>query len=102
MRILALLVIMPLAAVPRAAGQSKDKPKDAPPKPLYALQLAADAGKTTKLTIRGLRVDTATDVRVGDPKSSGKVIGKGRKAPVSMPMSADVVGDTEVDIEVTL
>ena len=52
--------------------------------------------------IRGVRLDTATEVRLGDPKSTGKVVGKGRKTPVSMQMSAEVVGDTEIDIEVTL
>jgi hypothetical protein len=91
-----LAVVVPLS---HAAGQPT---KEGPPKPLYALQLAADAGKTTKLTIRGVRLDTATEVRVGDPKSSGKVVGKGRKTPISNQMNAEVVGDTEVDIEVTL
>jgi hypothetical protein len=91
-----------LAAVAPVAGQPKDKPQGQPPRALYALQLAADPGKTTKLTLRGLRLDTATDVRVGEPKSSGKVICKGRKTPISNQLNADVVGDTEIDIEVTL
>src|SRR4029078_8220566 len=87
---------------PHVLVRRKDKPKDPPPKPLYALQLAADAGKTTKLTVRGLRLDTATDVRVGDPKSSGKVVGKGRKSPISTQMNAELVGDTEIDVDLTL
>jgi len=91
-----LAVVVPLSP---AAGQPT---KEGPPKPLYAIQLAADAGKTTKLTIRGVRLDTATEVRVGDPKSSGKVVGKGRKTPISNQMNADVVGDTEIDVEITL
>jgi hypothetical protein len=102
MRLGFLVVASWLSAAPLVSAQSKEKAKDSPPKPLYALQLAADPGKTTKLTIRGLRLDTATDVRLGDPKSSGKVVGKGRKTPISMQMNADVIGDTEVDIEVTL
>ncbi|HEX3149429.1 MAG TPA: PPC domain-containing protein [Gemmataceae bacterium] len=89
-------------ASPRIHGQPKDKPAEPPPKPLYALQLAADAGKTTKLTLRGLRLDMATAVQVGDPKSTAKVIGKGRKTPISNQMNADLVGDTEIDVEVTL
>src|SRR5436305_12101577 len=102
MRPLVLFVIALLGVAPRAAGQSKDKPKEGPPKALYALQLAADPGKTTKLNVRGLRLDTATEVRLGDPKSSGRVVGKGRKTPIPMQMSAELVGDTEIDIEVTL
>jgi hypothetical protein len=99
-RVSSLLALLLVAA--HSAGQPKEKPKELPPKPLYALQLAADPGKTTKLTIRGVRLDTATEVRLGDPKSTGKVVGTGRKTPIPMQMSADLVGDTEIDVEVTL
>ncbi len=101
MRSLSLFGVLLIAVAP-GTGRSKDKAMDSPPKPLYALQLAADPGKTTKLTVRGVRLDTATEVRIGEPKSSGKVIGKGRKTPISNQMNAEIVGDTEVDIEVTL
>lgn len=94
--------IVCLVAVPRSDGQPKDKPKEPPPQPLYALQLAADPGKTTKLTLRGLNLETATELRLGEPKSSGKVLGKGRKTPVSNQMTPQLVGDTEIDVEVTL
>ncbi|WP_020475288.1 PPC domain-containing protein [Zavarzinella formosa] len=85
-----------------AFAQNKDKPKDPPPKPLYSFQLAVEPGKPTKLTIRGLRLDTATDIRVQEPKSTGKVLGKGRKSAVGNQQSADVVGDSEIDVEVTV
>jgi hypothetical protein len=99
--LLTLLILLSLLTL--TFSQDKGKSKDAPPKPLYALKLAADPGKTTKLTLRGLRLDTATDVRVGEPKSSGKVVGKGRKAGLpNQQMSVEVVGDTEIDVEVTL
>lgn len=101
MRYAALLLCVVLL-VPRTAGQPKERPKEAPPDALYALQLAADPGKTTKLTVRGVRLDTATEVRLGDPKSTGKVVGKGRKTPILMQMNAAAVGDTEIDVEVTL
>ena len=101
MRTLPLLLAVPLLAAPRAPAQPKAAPKD-PPRALYALQLAADPGKTTRLTLRGLRLDTATEIRLGEPKSSGKVIGRGRKTRVPNQMNADVVGDTEIDVEVTL
>jgi hypothetical protein len=86
-----------------AVSQDKGKSKDGPPKPLYALKLAADPGKTTRLTLRGMRLDTATEVRVGEPKSSGKVVGKGRKVGLpNQQVTAEVVGDSELDVEVTL
>ncbi len=98
--LLTLLILLSLLTL--TFSQDKGK-KDAPPKPLYALKLAADPGKTTKLTLRGLRLDTATDIRVGEPKSSGKVLGKGRKAGLpNQQLSAEIVGDTEIDVEVTL
>ncbi len=101
MRLVACLFAALLSFVVVLA-QPKDKPKDPPPQPLYALQLAVDPGKTTKLTLRGLNLDSATEVRVGEPKSSGKVVGKGKKVTVPNQMSAQVVGDSEIEIEVTL
>lgn len=96
------VLFFPLVVLSPSAGQPKDKPKDPPPQPLYALQLAADPGKATKLTLRGLNLDAATLVRLGEPKSSGKVLGKGRKTPISNQMNPQLVGDTEIDVEVTL
>jgi hypothetical protein len=101
MRHLSLLIALLLLAPTQA--QKKEAPKAAPPKPLYAVQLGADPGKTTKLTLRGVRLDAATEVRVGEPKSSGKVLGKGRKVGLpNQQMSAEVVGDSELDVEITL
>jgi hypothetical protein len=98
--LLTLLILLSLLTL--TFSQDKGK-KDAPPKPLYALKLAADPGRMTKLTLRGLRLDTVTDIRVGEPKSSGKVLGKGRKTGLpNQQMSAELAGDTEIDIEVTL
>lgn len=82
--------------------QEKPKDKPLPPKPLFALQLAASPGKTTALTLRGLRLDTATEIRVGEPKSQGKLLGKSRKVNVPNQMNAEVVGDTEIEVEITL
>jgi Bacterial pre-peptidase C-terminal domain len=101
-RPLRLLLVVLLMAFAGAQGQPKDRPKGAAPWALYALQLAADPGKTTKLTIRGVGVEAATEVRIGEPKCSGKVIGKGRKTPPANPMTAPLLGDSEIDVEVTL
>lgn len=82
---------------------AQEKPKaDKPPQPLYAIQLAAEPGKASKLTVRGLGVDKATAVRVGDPKSSAKLLGNAKKVGLGNGQRADVHGDSEVDVEVTL
>ncbi len=96
-RVLALLTL-----ATAVFAQPKEKPKGDPPKPLFAIQLAIEPGKPTKLTLRGKNVDTVTDIRVQEPKSSGKVVGKGRKVGVGNNLSADVVGDSEIDVEVTV
>lgn len=98
----ALLLIASLVAFSGAVGQPKEKPKAAAPRALYALQLGADPGKTTKLTVRGIGLETVTEVRLGEPKCSGKVIGKGRKTPPANPMTVSLLGDSEIDVEVTL
>ena len=52
--------------------------------------------------MRGQRLDTVTEIRVQEPKSTGKVLGKGRKVGVGNQQSAEVVGDSEIDVEVTV
>jgi hypothetical protein len=85
-----------------ALGQPKKKGNEVPPKPLYSLQLAVDPGKTTKLTLRGLRFEEITEIRLQEPKSSGKLLGKSRKVGVSNQMNVEQIGDYEIDVEVTL
>jgi hypothetical protein len=83
-------------------AQPKKKGNEAPPKPLYSLQLAIDPGKTTKLTLRGLRFEEITEIRLQEPKSRGKLLGKSRKVGVSNQMNVEQIGDYEIDVEVTL
>lgn len=88
-----MLIVSPIAA------QQKEK-KDPPPRPLFAMPLAIDPGKSTKLTLRGQNLDTVSDIRVQEPKSTGKIIGKGRKVGVGNQQSAEIVGDSEIDVEI--
>jgi hypothetical protein len=84
------------------AQKKKDAPKDVAPQPIVTLPLAIDKGKSTKLTVRGLHVDSAAEVRLSEPKSSGKIVGKGKSIPVPKDANASQLGDSEVEIEVTL
>lgn len=99
---LAILALMLSSTSDRLLAQKKKDDKDAPPQVVVALPLAIDTGKTTKVTLRGLKLDTVTELRVQDPKSTGKIVGKSRKITVPPNANASQVGDSEIDIEITL
>jgi Bacterial pre-peptidase C-terminal domain len=58
-------------------------------------------GVETKITLRGQRLDTATEVRFGEVKATVKIISKG-KANVPNMQDAAKVGDTQIETLVTL
>jgi hypothetical protein len=84
------------------AQRKKGGEKAETPKVVVALPLAVEAGKATKLTVRGLRIDTVTEVRLHEPKSSGKVLGKATKVSVPANTPPQLVGDSQIEIEITL
>ena len=91
-----------LAAATILAAQDKKPPekKDAP-QVIVAIPLGIPAGKTTKVTLRGLKLDAATEVRFPVAKATAKVLSKG-KATVPNMQEAKHVGDTQIEVEVTL
>jgi hypothetical protein len=93
-----LLVLLPAGFAP-AQGKPADM-KDKP-KLIVAMPIGVMPGKTSKLTVRGFHVDTASEIRVHDPKSSAKLLGKTK---VAVPNQQDpaLVGDSQIEIEVTL
>jgi hypothetical protein len=97
---LAMIVI--LASAASLSGQEK-KPADKKdhPQVMVAIPLGVPAEKTTKLTLRGQRLDTATEVRIRTPKATAKVLSKG-KATVPNMQDARKVGDTQIEVELTL
>jgi hypothetical protein len=97
--LLALLVIAALLLGLPSSAQDKKKPeKKVEPRVVVVVPLGAAAGKTTKLTVRGLALDKATDVKVTGGKA--KIVSKG---PAAVPdKNPDKVGDTQVVAEVTL
>jgi hypothetical protein len=82
-------------------GQGKKKSdNNSPPRITVILPLGAEAGRTTKLTIRGMKLDGAQEVKILDDKGTAKIIGKGK---ANVPdKNADQVGDTQVEVEVSL
>src|SRR5262245_43026270 len=68
-----------------------------------ALPLNVTPGSTTKVTLRGLNLDQATEVKFSEPIEGASVAIKG-KGKAEMPKETDpaVYGDTKVDLEVKL
>ena len=99
---LRLAVAVLLAAATALPAQDKKPPekKDAP-RVIVAIPLGTPAGKTTKVTLRGLKLDAATEVRCKVTKATAKVVSKGKAAVPNM-QEAKTVGDTQVEVEVTL
>lgn len=83
-----------------AAQNKKDDQKDKPAVKL-ALPLAVAAGATTKVTIRGVKLDEASEVKANADKTQVKLLGKGKAVVPSM-VDAGAVGETQVEIELTL
>src|SRR6185437_3588722 len=92
--------LLTLAMSLPAAEPKKPAPKELP-KVVVALPLSITPGIPTRLTLRGLRLDTATEVRCQEPRSKAKLL---KKSKVGVPPQQDVnrLGDTQVEAEVTL
>jgi hypothetical protein len=90
-------LLLPLVS---AADEPKQEKKEGP-KVIVAAPIGVSPGQTVKVTIRGLRLDTATEVRFLEPKTLAKILAKG-KDTVPNGQDAALVGDSHIDIEVKL
>jgi pre-peptidase len=101
--LLLVSLVMPafVGTVTPSHGQDKKADKKAEPRVLLALPLGVQPGSTTKVTIRGVVLDAATEVRFPGSKVTAKIVAKG-KANVPDKMPPTRVGDTQVVAEVTV
>jgi hypothetical protein len=83
-----------------ASGEPKQEKKDGPQVVVVA-PLGVAPGETVKVIIRGVRLDAATEVRFLEPKTSAKVLNKG-KDNVPNGQDAALIGDSHIEIEVKL
>lgn len=91
--LLALVLVIPMSA-----GQDKKKDKTEP-RIVLLLPLGAEAGTTTRVTIRGFRLDQGKEVQVSSG-GTAKILSKG---PAPVPdKNPDQVGDTQIVADVTL
>lgn len=89
-----------LSLLPTSHGQEKKPEPKAPPRIVVALPLAVVPGKTAKVTVRGLRLDDAKEIRFADAAVKATLVSKGKAGvPDKNP---DKVGDTQVVVEITV
>jgi hypothetical protein len=95
---LLLLAGFLVTALAAHAQPKKPAPKETPVI-LVSLPLGAKSGSTTRVTLRGLKLDAATAVRC-EPKGTAKILQKNK---VAVPNQQDPkrVGDSSVGIELT-
>jgi hypothetical protein len=84
----------------QAADEKKPDKKDTP-RVIVAAPLGVIPGVATRVTVRGVKIDTATAVRFADSKVTARLLGKG-KAPLGKDQDPAKFGDTQVEVEVTL
>jgi hypothetical protein len=93
-----------LAALLLAAAQEDKKgPVDPKPRIAMALPLAITPGTAVKITLRGLNLDQASEVKFAEPVDGATVAIKS-KGKAELPKETDpaVYGDTRVEIELKL
>src|SRR5262245_47405808 len=100
LRHLPLIAALALACALPTWGQPKKPMPKAGPKVLMALPLGVLAGVKTRLTLRGLGLDGATEVACL-PKGEVKIVKKGKVSPPAE-LDAGAVGDSEVEVELTV
>jgi hypothetical protein len=83
-----------------SAAIAEDKKPPEPPRIAMCAPLAVPLGATTKVIVRGWRIDNATAIRSSDEKVSVKILTKGG-ATIPNKQDAKQIGDQQVEIEVT-
>jgi hypothetical protein len=95
----ALAILLLCAAV----QEDKKAPPDPKPRIAMALPLAVTPGASAKVTLRGLNLDQATEVKLAEPIEGVSIAIKSKgKAEIPKETDPAVYGDTKVEIEIKL
>lgn len=86
-----------ITLVHSVAAQPKPDPKTAP-QILVMVPLGVPVGTTSKVTLRGLRLDTAGEVRVKEPGITAKILSK-TKVGVPNQQDPTKLGDSQIEVE---
>ncbi len=84
-----------------SVAQDKKADKKETPKVVVVAPLGVPAGVKTKVSIRGLKLDAATEVRFFEPKVAAAIIKK-EKVPVPNNQDPNRIGDSLLQVELTL
>jgi hypothetical protein len=86
-----------------ASAADDKKSEDKTPKLLVAAPLGVVPGMSTKLMLRGLRIDEATEVRasIGEKQLETKLLAK-QKNNLGTNLDPKLGGDSQVDVELTV
>lgn len=100
-RSLLVFALVGLSAVSFALAQA---PKKDAPRLSITTPIAVDVGKPCKLLVRGLKLDGATEVRVHEPKSAGRVLDGKAKKVGGAPRNELLPywGDEQIEVELTV
>ena len=101
MHALTLCACSCLLSVPAIRAQEKKDDKPQPPAVKLVVPLAVARQAHAKLTARGVKLDEATEIKTGHDKAHAKLLSKGKASAVNM-VEPGVVGDTQVELELTL
>jgi hypothetical protein len=82
------------------AEDKKPDPKNDKPKIIVSLPLGVPAGSPEKVTLRGLKLDEATELRCSESTASVKILNKAKAAPPDK-LEPAKVGDTQMEIELS-
>jgi hypothetical protein len=96
-----LLILIGCAFYAAVSAQDKPATPDKPPRIAMANPLAVMPGSPVKVLLRGWELEQATEVRSSNPRVQIKILGKG-KAAVPNKQDAKQVGDTQLELEVTV
>src|SRR5438552_150409 len=98
-----LKVALPFVLLVAAAQEDKKAPPDPKPRIAMAIPLCLSPGTASKITLRGLNLDQATEVKFSEP-IEGATLSIKSKGKADIPKETDpaVYGDTKVEIEIKL
>ncbi|MFT5523050.1 MAG: hypothetical protein ACI9G1_001309 [Pirellulaceae bacterium] len=98
--LVAIAVSSYLLSSTHAAEPKETKPLD-PPRIAMCVPLALPTGVSSKLIVRGWGLAEAKEVRSSNPKLTIKIVA-GSKCEVPNGQDAKLVGDTQIELEVTI
>lgn len=96
-------VVLSLAPGVARAADPKDGKKKDPPRVTAVAPLAVAPGAKVTMRLRGTGIDAATEVRFPDAKTAPKaeIKSKGKAAAIA-PFDAKMIGDAQVEFELTV